>query len=115
MTDDLGAAVRRARTDRGWTLRRLERATGVHNAHLSQIESGAIARPAPNVLWVLATALELDYPRLLELAGHTEADPGERRRSLAGVALHALEDLTPAEQADVLRYMETIRRRRETP
>ena len=44
-----------------WGLREAARRTGIHNAHLSQIESGVIARPDPNILFTLATAYGLDY------------------------------------------------------
>ncbi|HEV3230674.1 MAG TPA: helix-turn-helix domain-containing protein [Candidatus Dormibacteraeota bacterium] len=112
MAETLGELIRRARNEKGWSLRRLGSAAEIHNAHLSQIENGGIARPATHILWGLATALSLDYERLLELAGHVIHDQAAPRRSLAGVALHALEDLTPEEQAEVLRFMEEVRGRR---
>ena len=112
MTTPLGDLLREERHKRDLTLRRVEEETGVHNAHLSQIEKGAIARPAPNILFTLASLYDLPYEQLLQLAGHLKADDGEAQRSLQGAALHALEELTPGEQSQVLEYMSELKRER---
>lgn len=110
MGTPLGDALQRERKERGWTLRRVEEETGIHNAHLSQIEKGAITRPAPNILFTLASLYDLPYEQLLQLAGHFKPANGESHRSLQGAALHALEELTQAEQHQVLEYMQNLRR-----
>jgi transcriptional regulator with XRE-family HTH domain len=66
----LGARLAEARRHRGWSLREAERRSGVPNAHISQIETGTIARPGVAVLIRLATAYEIPLPSLLALAGH---------------------------------------------
>ena len=110
MENALGQLLRRERTKRKWPLREVEEKTGIHNAHLSQIESGAIARPAPNLLFTLAAVYDLRYDELMRLAGHLKTDGGKQtRRSLQGAALHALEELTPKEQRRVLEYMKSLR------
>jgi transcriptional regulator with XRE-family HTH domain len=111
MPSPLGSRLAKARTNRGWSLREVERRTGIHNAHLSQIETGAIERPDPNILWALASLYELDYPEVMRLAGHLRK--GAAKRSLAGVALYALEDLDPKEQQEVLDYMARLKRARQ--
>jgi transcriptional regulator with XRE-family HTH domain len=110
MENTLGDLLRQERTARKWSLRDVEEKTGIHNAHLSQIESGAIARPAPNLLFTLAAVYDLRYDDLMRLAGHLKADGAKQsRRSLHGAALHALEELTPKEQRRVLEYMKSLR------
>ena len=42
MAESLGKKLAAARAARNWSLREVERRTGIHNAHLSQIETGAI-------------------------------------------------------------------------
>jgi transcriptional regulator with XRE-family HTH domain len=108
----LGELLQEERRSRGWTLRRVEEETGVHNAHLSQIEKGAISRPAPNILFTLASLYDLPYEKLLRLAGHFKSDDGEPSRSVQGAALHALQELTWEEQHQVLEYMKHLRRDR---
>jgi transcriptional regulator with XRE-family HTH domain len=113
MAETLGNLLKRERTERGWSLRDVEEMTGIHNAHLSQIESGAIARPAANLLFTLAAVYELRYQDLMKLAGHLQPETrSQTRRSLQGAALHALEELTPREQRQVIEYMTTLRRDR---
>ncbi len=112
MATPLGDLLRGERNRHGLTLRRVEEKTGVHNAHLSQIEKGAITRPAPNILFTLASLYDLHYEQLLQLAGHLEPDDGDAHRSLRGAALYALEELTPEEQSQVLEYMSDLKRER---
>lgn len=115
MGTSLGDLLEKERKKRDWTLRRVEEETGIHNAHLSQIERGTITRPAPNILFTLASLYDLRYEQLLQLTGHFKADDREARRSVQGAALHALEELTPEEQRRALEYMKALRRDRKEP
>ena len=114
MPGELAELLSAARKQRGLSLRQVERETGIHNAHLSQIETGAISRPEPNILWTLAQIYALDFARLMRLAGHVARDNQDMpRRSLVGAALHALDDLTPEEQQQVLEFMDKLRKERD--
>jgi len=110
-TPALGELLAAARRKRRWTLREVERRTGIHNAHLSQIEKGGIERPAPNLLWTLSALYELDYAKLLSLAGHAQAgsSPRDASRSPAGAALRAMGDLAPEEQRAVLAFIDELK------
>jgi HTH-type transcriptional regulator, competence development regulator len=111
----LGAVLREARRGHGLSLREVERRTGIHNAHLSQLETGGIARPEMALLWDLAALYELDFSRLLQLAGHRGGPEtaGERRQRMT-VALRALGELDPEDQAAALDYIAELKRRRTT-
>jgi HTH-type transcriptional regulator, competence development regulator len=102
-----------ARHALGLSLREVERRTGIRNAHLSQIETGTIARPEMALLWELSVAYEVDFPRLLTLAGYEAGEAAAADRGRMTVALRALGQLTPAEQAEALQFMAELRRRRE--
>jgi transcriptional regulator with XRE-family HTH domain len=108
--ETLSSVLRDARRRHGMSLRDVERRTGIRNAHLSQLETGVIARPEPALIWELAVLYELDFTELLELAGHggRQGARGERMT----VALRALGDLTAEEQSEVLRFMADLKRRR---
>lgn len=114
MATPLGDLLQKERTKRKWTLRNVEERTGIHNAHLSQIESGQITRPAPNILFTLAALYDLRYDQLMQLAGHFEGGRRVRARSLQGAALHAIQELTPKEQRKVLEYMQDLVKDRRT-
>ena len=65
----LGAALRLARLERGWSLRQAEAKTGVSNAHISQIEHGTIRKPSLTVLAALAGGYGIPLKELVEAAG----------------------------------------------
>jgi HTH-type transcriptional regulator, competence development regulator len=111
MPTPLGERLKAARHARGWSLREVESRTEIRNAHLSQIETGAIERPDPNILHVLAGAYGLDFPDLMRLAGHARGD--DQLGVDATVAWRALEELSPEERRDVLAFMAELRRKRQ--
>lgn len=110
----LGAFLRSVRLARRLTLRAVEAATdrAVTNGYLSQIESGAIRQPSPNVLYHLAAAYALDYRDLLRRAGHhvpKQSPAAEAREpALNGIPLRSL-DLTPSEEAELMKYLTFLR------
>lgn len=110
----LARELAEARHALGLSLREVERRTGIRNAHLSQIETGTIARPEMALLWELSVAYGLDFARLLTLAGYEAAgEAAAADRGRMTVALRALGQLTPGEQAEALQFMAELRRRRE--
>jgi transcriptional regulator with XRE-family HTH domain len=109
----LATVLAEARHALGLSLREVERRTGIRNAHLSQIETGTIARPEMALLWELSVAYGLDFARLLALAGYESSGEAAADRGRMTVALRALGELTPAEQAEALQFMAELRRRRE--
>lgn len=114
----LGSYLRATRQSLGLSLRAVEERTdkAVTNGYLSQIESGAVAKPSPNILWALAEAYGLDYGDLLERAGHRvpHSDETAQRGILAGFPLDAVAELTEAERTDLLQYIAFLRSRRSS-
>ena len=108
MPTALGQALARARGGKDWSLREVEKRTGIQNAHLAQIENGTIARPSPTILMTLADLYGLEWDELMRLAGHLQTAP----RSPTAVALRALKGLSPEQQAEALRYLKELARRR---
>lgn len=96
------------RRELGLSLRDVEEETGIKNAHLSQIETGAIERPAPNLLYELAVAYDLDFKKLMRLAGHTKRGAANRGVML-NAAFRALDELSPTQQAAAVEYLEGLR------
>src|SRR5690348_1220478 len=98
----------------GLSLRAVERETGIHNAHLSQIEKGAIKRPEMSMLFELAQLYGLDYSDLLGLAGHaTKEAPSGRERQRITVAMRAMGELSAKDQEEVLLYIARLRDQRD--
>jgi HTH-type transcriptional regulator, competence development regulator len=110
----LGKYLASIRADRQLTLRQVEEATNkeVSNAYLSQIENEKILKPSPNVLHALSEIYSVSYELLMQLAGYitavSSAREGQRHGRLATFAEH---NLTPDEEAELMRYLQFIRNR----
>jgi HTH-type transcriptional regulator, competence development regulator len=114
MAETLGQKLAKARADKGWSLREVERRTGINNAHLSQIETGVIERPAPNMLWALAEVYGLDLRELMRMSGHVEAAPAASAGSVVGMALRGLGELSPDQQEQVLEFIKDLQKGQDT-
>jgi transcriptional regulator with XRE-family HTH domain len=114
----LGTYLREVRKSLGLSLRDAEAATGkaVSNGYLSQIESGDVDRPSPNVLFHLASVYGIDYGDLLSRAGHRVPAPsqgGIAPQTVAGVPLRALEELDEQDQQLLREYLAFLRSRKK--
>ncbi len=109
----LGKYLASIREDRRMTLRQVEEASKkeVSNAYLSQIETEKIQKPSPNVLHALAEIYKIEYEQLMEMAGYIPASRSETERH-GRVATFAEHNLTSAEEAELVEYLQFIRSRR---
>jgi transcriptional regulator with XRE-family HTH domain len=108
----LGEALRQMRMAQGLKLRDVEKAAGVSNAYLSQIETGKIDKPSPNILYKLAELYGASYDALMELAGYVSRRQTDKPRLLTGAALSAIENLTAEEEVELMNYIAFLRSRR---
>ena len=113
----LGQYLASIRTDRKMTLRDVEEATNkqVSNAYLSQIENDKIRKPSPNVLHTLAELYGISFEKLMEMAGYlmssTKRTENEQHGRIATFAEH---NLTPAEESELMQYLQFIRGRKRS-
>lgn len=113
----LGQYLASIRMDRKLTLRQVEEATEkeVSNAYLSQIENDKIKQPSPNILHALSEIYAIDYAHLMEMAGHVTPAKGRGQDQRHGrVATFADHNLTPAEEAALIEFLQFIRSRKRT-
>lgn len=68
----IGSTLRGLRRANGLTLAAIEAQTGVQNGYLSQLETGKITNPGPQMLTRLAPAYGLTVDQILRLAGYTD-------------------------------------------
>lgn len=110
----LGQELRKARVGKGLSLREVARQTGIHNAHLSQIETDSISRPDLAILWELSAFYGIDYAKLMRLAGYSahRASNGHEREQLS-VAFRTMGELTPQERKKTLTFMSDLKRSRK--
>lgn len=116
MKPTLGQYLASIRLDRKMSLRQVEEASNkeVSNAYLSQLETGKIQQPSPNVLNTLAGIYNIDYVQLMQLAGYlpsaTTRDSAARHGRIATFAEHNLSQSEEAELIDYLQYLRTRKR-----
>ena len=108
MAKALKDVLAEARRQSGLSLRDVEEKTGIKNAHVSQLETGAITRPAPNILWTLANFYDLEFQTLLRLAGYTKRSTAGANGEMFNAAFRAMDRLSPADRAKVLEYAEKL-------
>jgi transcriptional regulator with XRE-family HTH domain len=115
----LGEYLGYIRTVKKLTLREVEQATSkeVSNAYLSQLETGKITKPSPNVLFALSRVYAVPYEVLMEKAGYiapSSVKPSgtQEGRRHGRVATFANESLTPKEEEELLEYLAFLRSRR---
>ena len=115
--NELGALLADLRTAKGLSLREVEAATGraVSNAYLSQLETGKIQQPSPNVLNTLADIYKIEYIQLMELAGYLPATKTRESSQRHGrIATFAEHNLTQDEEAQLMDYLQYLRTRKRT-
>ena len=112
---ELSEMLRRLRETKGFSLRQVEKKTGVSNAYLSQIENGKIGEPSPHILHKLAEVYETSYQNLMKLAGYIKQKDGEhvRDKVMADVAFSAYGELSTEEKDEVLNFLSYVRNRKK--
>ncbi len=108
----LGEYLASLRLSKRMSLREVEDATekAVSNAYLSQLENGRIGKPSPNILHALATTYGVPYESLMQKAGYIVDKTATPKGARHGrVATFANDDLTPAEEEELRRYLGYLR------
>lgn len=102
-----------ARRAKGVSLRQVERATGVSNAYLSQMETGQVAEPSPRKLQALAEYYGLSYDTLMNSCGYSATVPAGKlnRSGKTEVRTFMGEELTADESAAVAKFLSELRGR----
>jgi transcriptional regulator with XRE-family HTH domain len=111
----LGQYLASIRLDRKMSLRQVEEASNkeISNAYLSQLETGKIQQPSPNVLNTVADIYKIDYIQLMELAGYLpSANSRESSEHHGRVATFSEHNLTQDEEAQLLDYLKFLRTRK---
>ena len=69
--------IKELRSAKGFSLRQVEKKSGISNAYLSQLENGKIEKPSPHILYKLAEVYEVSYENLMKLAGYIKKKDNE--------------------------------------
>jgi HTH-type transcriptional regulator, competence development regulator len=88
----LASYLHNVRKERGLSLKKVEKAAGVSNAYLSQLERGLRNPPHPDILKKLARVYEVPLSELLAAAGYAEDEKGITRNQIEQAFQHVVTD-----------------------
>lgn len=111
LSKTLGQTLLAARDTKKLTLRAVERAVGVSNAYLSQLESGKIKQPSPSVLHKLAELYEISYSEIMGLAGYPVPEQSNTDQPNLSNLASRFGDVTKEEETALREYLEFLRSR----
>lgn len=102
----LGNHLAAIRNERGFSLRQVEELSNhlVSNAYLSQIETGRVHHPSPNILHSLAEVYKTDYEMLMKMAGYIGVTSKRNNRSDRIATLASL-NVSEAEELELVEYL----------
>lgn len=108
----LGKCLAQMRRKAQLSLRAVEAETGISNAYLSQLETGKIKTPSPNVLHTLALRYGASYAQLMRLAGYpaSQEPPGDAEATTDSFSAR-IGDVTPDEEDALIEFLSLIRKR----
>ncbi|GHB08462.1 helix-turn-helix domain-containing protein [Salinicola rhizosphaerae] len=92
----IGRHLKRLRGERGWSLDRTAKATGVSKAMLGQIERGE-SMPTVATLWRIASGIQAPLSHFLSpIVGETRSAPAAWHRDVSGMVIQPLFAFDPA-------------------
>ncbi len=102
----LGRELSAARESSRRSLRDVAGTAAISAAYLQKLERGQVQEPSPRILQRLARVLQLEYARLMDLAGYNM--PTSRPRPDPLAARFAAADLTAAEERAVAAFIDHL-------
>lgn len=94
--ETFGSAIKRARIEKGLSLRETARRVGISHAYLSQLENGRTSNPSLTIVFKLAEELDVSFAYLMYLSG---VPIGEFKVTIP-------EEMLPALQLSNINYIE---------
>lgn len=110
-TNALGSFLRAARNQKKLSLRAVEELSRISNAYLSQIESGKIRQPSPNMLHKLCEIYDISYTEVMQLAGYPIPSEQPEEQGHGSLATN-LGPVTEEEEQALIEYLAFLRSRR---
>lgn len=106
----LGKYLQAIRENKQLSLRAVEKAVGISNAYISQLESGKIKQPSPSILHKLAELYDISYSEVMKLAGYPVFDETSNETAQTSFASR-IGPVTPEEESAIVEYLAFLRSR----
>jgi len=108
---ELGEYIKKIRTDKGLSIRKVAETAHISHTEVKRIEDGVRKQPSPQVLRALAAALNTPYEELMEAAGYIDEVPDSGGVAAAGIM--DSEDLNEEELAQVNDFIKYLKSKRK--
>lgn len=106
----LGKYLQSVRENKQLSLRAVEKAVGISNAYLSQLESGKIKQPSPSILHKLTELYEISYSEIMKLAGYPVLEEAPNNTAQTSFASR-IGPVSPDEETALVEYLNFLRSR----
>lgn len=111
--DTLGTRLKQVREQAGWSLRDLEKRSGLKSGYLSQLEQRKITHPSPSILRRVAEAYQLRFQDVLIWAGYSSEETAiPPNQAVALSTVSALGDPSDEELDTLKAIVEVLQRSR---
>ncbi|MGI5871857.1 MAG: helix-turn-helix domain-containing protein [Bacillota bacterium] len=108
-----GEFIEHLRKEKGLSMRQVAELAKISHTEVKRIEDGVRKQPSPQVLRLLAKALDTPYEELMEQAGYIDETPEKKEESTAVAGITGVEDLSEDELAQVNQYIAFIKSQRK--
>ena len=110
--NELGTYIKKKRTEKGLSIRRLAELADISHTEIKRIEDGLRKQTSPQVLRSIASALSVPYEELMTAAGYIEP-AAESFGSTATAGIRDAEDLSQEEIEQVNQYIAFLKSQRK--
>lgn len=105
----LGDWLLRRRKELDMSQRAVEKAAGVSNAYLSQLETGKVKTPSPQILHKLSLLYDFPYAKLMDLAGYPMPTDGSGSNAIESDLAARIGPVTTSEIDALTEYLAFLR------
>ena len=111
--NDLGTYIKKIRTEKGLSIRRLAELANISHTEVKRIEDGQRKQTSPQVLRSIASALGVHYEDLMSAAGYIDETIAETTEGTVAAGIKDTEDLSPEEIEQVNQYIAFLKSQRK--
>lgn len=111
---ELGTFIKKKRTEKGMSIRRLAELSDISHTEVKRIEDGLRKQTSPQVLRSIASAIGVPYEELMAAAGYIDEPVVKTENSTVSAGIKDTEDLNQEEIDQVNKYIAFLKSQRKS-
>lgn len=112
--NELGTFIKKKRTEKGMSIRRLAELSDISHTEVKRIEDGLRKQTSPQVLRSIASAIGVPYEELMAAAGYIDEPVVQTENSTISAGIKDTEDLNQEEIDQVNKYIAFLKSQRKS-